>query len=440
MKKLSLALITGGALCAFGVLLGGAALAMTGFEFSKVVTTMKYENKTAAYEPSLLAGIEIAAEDLKVVVSPSPDEQVHLSYWESALDATTIEVDGGMLRFRHTVSDSWLDNFIHGFWSSFARYRHVIEIKIPASFAGSLSVTNENAALEASGLTALSSAAFRSKNGALELTDILCLGGLTAVRELRRILPGEDIVYFGDTGRVPYGTRGVDVIVRYAKQDIAFLLEQNVKYVMAACGTVSSTLSEAYTRTLPVPYTGVVQSAAAAAVRATRTGLIGVIGTPATVKSGSYNAAIAALMPGARIVATACPLFVPLVENGYFGADNAVTRLVARDYLKDIRAAGVDTLILGCTHYPLIAPIIADLMGPEVALIDPGRETALAARDALASAGLLREGRAGTARYYVSDTTESFAQLSDWFLGEYAGGPVTRISVDGYPVEQGAST
>ena len=253
------------------------------------------------------------------------------------------------------------------------------------------------------------------------------LGGLTAVRELRRILPGEDIVYFGDTGRVPYGTRGVDVIVRYAKQDIAFLLEQNVKYVMAACGTVSSTLS-------------VVQSAAAAAVRATRTGLIGVIGTPATVKSGSYNAAIAALMPGARIVATACPLFVPLVENGYFGADNAVTRLVARDYLKDIRAAGVDTLILGCTHYPLIAPIIADLMGPEVALIDPGRETALAARDALASAGLLREGRAGTARYYVSDTTESFAQLSDWFLGEYAGGPVTRISVDGYPVEQGAST
>ena len=121
------------------------------------------------------------------------------------------------------------------------------------------------------------------------------LGGLTAVRELRRILPGEDIVYFGDTGRVPYGTRGVDVIVRYAKQDIAFLLEQNVKYVMAACGTVSSTLSEAYTRTLPVPYTGVVQSAAAAAVRATRTGLIGVIGTPATVKSGSYNAAIAAL-------------------------------------------------------------------------------------------------------------------------------------------------
>ena len=266
------------------------------------------------------------------------------------------------------------------------------------------------------------------------------VGGLTAVRELRRLLPDEDIVYFGDTGRVPYGTRGVDTIVRYAKQDIAFLLRRGVKFIMAACGTVSSTLPDDWAASLPVGYTGVVEATAAAATKASRTGRIGVIGTPATIRSGSYNAAIAALMPGARIVATACPLFVPLVENGYFGADNAVTRLVARDYLKDIRAAGVDTLILGCTHYPLIAPIIADLMGPEVALIDPGRETALAARDALASTGLLREGRAGTARYYVSDTTESFAQLSDWFLGEYAGGPVTRISVDGYPVEQGAST
>lgn len=260
------------------------------------------------------------------------------------------------------------------------------------------------------------------------------LGGLTAVRELRRLLPQEDIVYFGDTGRVPYGTRGADIIIRYAKQDIAFLLEQNVKYIMAACGTVSSTLPDACTRALPVPYTGVVHAAAAAAVRATKTGRIGVLGTSATVKSGSYHAAVAALLPGARVVATACPLFVPLVENGYFDAQNAVTRLVARDYLRDVKAADVDTLILGCTHYPLIAPILSELMGPGVTLIDPGRETALAARDALAAAGLLRTGHTGHAHYYVSDSTESFARLSDWFLGEYAGGPVTRISVDGYPV------
>ena len=252
-------------------------------------------------------------------------------------------------------------------------------------------------------------------------------------------MPDETIVYFGDTGRVPYGSRSRDTIRRYARQDAAFLLSQDVKMVIAACGTVSSVAAD-LGESLPVPFLGVLAPTARAAAAATKTGKIGVIGTTATIRSGSYRRALAAIDPTLQVFDRDCPLFVPLVENGYFGADNAVTRLVARDYLKDIRAAGVDTLILGCTHYPLIAPIIADLMGPEVALIDPGRETALAARDALASAGLLREGRAGTARYYVSDTTESFAQLSDWFLGEYAGGPVTRISVDGYPVEQGAST
>lgn len=261
------------------------------------------------------------------------------------------------------------------------------------------------------------------------------LGGLTAVRELRRILPEEDIIYFGDTGRVPYGTRGTDVIVRYAKQDVAFLLSRHVKYIIAACGTVSSTLPAAYTDALPVAYMGVVHAAAAAAVRATKTGRIGVIGTEATVRSGSYGAAIAALAAQAQVTAAACPLFVPLVENGYFGRENPVTRLVAQDYLRPMQEAGVDTLILGCTHYPLIAPVIADLMGPEVMLIDPGRETALAARGKLAQAGLLRHGGRGTARYFVSDTTESFARLAGQFLGEYAGGPVEHISVDGIAVE-----
>jgi glutamate racemase len=259
------------------------------------------------------------------------------------------------------------------------------------------------------------------------------LGGLTAVRELRRVLPEEDIIYFGDTGRVPYGTRGTDIIIQYAKQDIAFLLEQNVKCILAACGTVSSTLPASVAAALPVPYTGVVEAAVNAAVKATRTGRIGVIATPATIRSGSYNSALLKQLPGAHITATGCPLFVPLVENGYFGRDNAVTRLVAQDYLRDIQEAAVDTLILGCTHYPLIAPIIADLMGDGVTLIDPGRETALATRAALAERGLLQcAGHVGTARYYVSDSTESFAQLSDWFLGEYAGGSVSHIRVDGY--------
>lgn len=260
------------------------------------------------------------------------------------------------------------------------------------------------------------------------------LGGLTAVRELRRLLPNENIIYFGDTGRVPYGTRGVDTIIQYAKQDIAFLLEQEVKYIMAACGTVSSTLPHIYSDMLPVPYTGVVQSAAAAAINATRTGRIGVIGTPATIKSCSYNHAILSKYPSAQITATGCPLFVPLVENGYFGLENQVTRLVAQDYLKDIQTAEVDTLILGCTHYPLIAPIIADIMGEGVTLIDPGAETAKSTKQLLTDTNMLCESQVGTAQYFVSDSTESFTQLSAWFLGSYAGGTVKQISVDGYEV------
>lgn len=266
------------------------------------------------------------------------------------------------------------------------------------------------------------------------------LGGLTAARKIRSILPSEDIIYFGDTSRVPYGGRSREILLKYARQDVRFLRSFDIKAIVVACGTVSTTCLPQLQAENDLPVLGVVEPACRRAVAVSKTRHVGLIATAASVRSGTYEQIIHALDPDVTVTARACPLFVPLVENGYFGADNAVTRLVARDYLKDIRAAGVDTLILGCTHYPLIAPIIADLMGPEVALIDPGRETALAARDALASAGLLREGRAGTARYYVSDTTESFAQLSDWFLGEYAGGPVTRISVDGYPVEQGAST
>lgn len=262
------------------------------------------------------------------------------------------------------------------------------------------------------------------------------LGGLTAVRELRRILPGEDIVYFGDTGRVPYGTRGRDIIVEYAKQDIAFLLSKGVKAVIAACGTVSSTLPAEVAASLPVPYMGVVASAARAAVLATKTGRIGVIGTPATVASGSYPAAIRRLMPGAAITATACPLFVPLVENGYFGVQNPVTRLVAQDYLKDVKSAGVDTLILGCTHYPLIAPVLADLMGPGVTLVDVGRAAAQSARHLLERTGLLRAPRQGKVEYYVSDSTEQFDRLAHIFLGEYAGGSVQRIDIDAYGLSE----
>ena len=207
------------------------------------------------------------------------------------------------------------------------------------------------------------------------------LGGLTGVRELRRLLPGEDIVYFGDTGRVPYGSRSHETILQYARQDIAFLLSQNVKCIMAACGTVSSTFPAEEAARLPVPYMGVVTSAARQAARATHSRRIGVIGTAATIRSHSYELMLRRLVPGAEITARPCPLFVPLVENGYVDGSapdrQQVARLVIAQYLEEVRAAGVDTLILGCTHYPLIAPAIARVMGPGVSLIDSGREGAL---------------------------------------------------------------
>ena len=204
------------------------------------------------------------------------------------------------------------------------------------------------------------------------------LGGLTAVRQLRRVLPGEDIVYFGDTGRVPHGSRGRDIIVQYARQDIRFLLQQDVKFIIAACGTVSSTYPPEEAARLPVPFTGVVGATARAAVDATRNRKIGIIGTAATVRSGSYAAIIRDMMPDVQIFARACPMFVPLVENGYFNDGNPVTKLIIAEYLQELKDAGVDTLILGCTHYPPVEKMIGDFMGDEVHLVDSGKVTAQA--------------------------------------------------------------
>ena len=228
------------------------------------------------------------------------------------------------------------------------------------------------------------------------------LGGLTAVRQLRRLLPGEDIVYFGDTGRVPYGSRGHDVIVRYAQQDIRFLLSQNVKFIMAACGTVSSTYPSAEAAQLPVPYTGVIGAAARAAAAATKNKRIGVIGTAATIRSGSYATQLKDLVPGVQIFARACPLFVPLVENGYVNGDK-VTQLMIEEYLTPVRDSGIDTLILGCTHYPLLKKMIGDFVGDSVTLIDPGKLTAIAAATALDDRGIA-SGRStgGTTRFLAA--------------------------------------
>lgn len=243
------------------------------------------------------------------------------------------------------------------------------------------------------------------------------LGGLTAVRHLREILPDENIVYFGDTGRVPYGTRSQDTIRRYAAEDCQLLLEKDVKYIIAACGTVSSVARDILNN-LPVPAIGVVEPTAAAALAATKSGKIGVLGTSATVRSASFEMAMKLMNPSVEVTATACPLFVSLVESGWIQLDDDVAVPMVKRYLADVKAAGVDTLILGCTHFPLLAPIIQRELGDTVTLIDSGRETASACARALKGTDSLAERSGGTAKYYVSDQPVGFSHVAEIFLGQ----------------------
>lgn len=260
------------------------------------------------------------------------------------------------------------------------------------------------------------------------------LGGLTVVKELKRLLPDEDIVYFGDTGRVPYGTRSNEIVRRYAREDEAFLLSQNVKMVVAACGTVSS-VAYMTGEELPVPFLGVVTPAAEQAAAATKNGRIGVIGTPVTVKSRSHARAILKHLPDAVIVANACPLFVPLVEEGWIAADDPVTRQIAARYLEPIIEGGVDTLIMGCTHYPALRPVLADILGDAVTLIDPGTATALQVKARLAAEDALSD-RGGSCRYFVSDRPDTFSKIAEILLGEAIRDAVQEIDINNHAAQE----
>lgn len=253
------------------------------------------------------------------------------------------------------------------------------------------------------------------------------LGGLTAVKELVKVLPHENIVYFGDTARVPYGNRSSETIKKYASQDAYFLLSKGVKLIIAACGTVSSVATD-LAQTLPVPFTGVVEPTAAAAVKATRSGRIGIIGTSATINSNSYKREILRRNDNITVFQQKCPLFVSLVENGFIRADDSVVRLVVERYLSPLKAEGIDTLILGCTHFPIIAKAISDYLGDDVTLIDSGRETALYAADVLRNEALLSKStESGKCSYFVSDTTESFRATAEIFLGHSVEGEVSHV-------------
>lgn len=250
-------------------------------------------------------------------------------------------------------------------------------------------------------------------------------GGLTAVKEILDIAPDAGIIFFGDTGRVPYGTRSRETIISYALQDARFLASRNVDAVLVACGTVSSTAMPELRRELDVPVFGVVEATSEAAVRATKNGRVGVIGTPATVNSGSYVKYIAELDPAIKTFSTACPLFVPLVEEGFTSPDCEITRLTVEHYLAHFRDKGIDTLILGCTHYPVIADAISRAL-PNVTLINSGAESARK----LQSLGLLANG--GGVEYYVSDSTEHFSRLASRFLGKQVDGCVGYVEIDKY--------
>lgn len=258
------------------------------------------------------------------------------------------------------------------------------------------------------------------------------LGGLTAVRQLRRLMPSENIIYFGDTARVPYGNRSRETLLQYARQDMRFLSTFDLKAVVIACGTVSTNCLEALREENGVPVTGVVEPAVERAAAVTRTGKIGLVATRASVTSGAYERAFHRADPALEVHALACPLFVPLVEEGRCRPGDVVIETVAREYLTPLKEARVDTLVLGCTHYPLLSEVIGGVMGPDVSLVDVGAEAARACRDLLAARGALADRAEGSARYYTSDRAVNFQRLASLFLGEEAGGPVEQVDISQY--------
>jgi glutamate racemase len=243
------------------------------------------------------------------------------------------------------------------------------------------------------------------------------LGGLTVVRAIRRRLPAERIVYFGDTARVPYGIKSGRTVTRFAAEDCQFLCRYDPKYIVAACNTASAAALPALQARFAPPLTGVIEPGAAAAVRAGGGRPIGVIATEGTIGSGAYRRAIHRHLPDAVVVEKACPLLVPLVEEGR-GPRDPLVRAALAEYLAEMRGAGVAALVLGCTHYPLIKEAIREAMGPGVALVDSAEAVADEVAAQLASLGLLAPDGLGGIRFFVSDNPDRFRAVGANFLGE----------------------
>ena len=258
------------------------------------------------------------------------------------------------------------------------------------------------------------------------------VGGLTVTREIMRQLPNENVVYFGDTARVPYGSKSKNNIIRFSRQIIRFLKTKNVKAIVIACNTASALALETVKEEFDIPIIGVIVPGARAAVRETKNGQIGVLGTEATIKSETYTKEIRKLMPEAEVIGKPCPLFVPLVEEGWY--HDPVTEEVARRYLKELQEQEIDTLILGCTHYPLLRSTIRKIMGEEVCLVNPAYETALELKKLLSRLDLASNEVAQEEfpyRFYVSDLAEKFKDFANSIL-PYNVEKTQKIDIEKY--------
>lgn len=253
------------------------------------------------------------------------------------------------------------------------------------------------------------------------------IGGLTVTKEIVKQLPNESIIYLGDTARVPYGTRSKEVITKFALELVDFLLKREVKCLVVACNTISSVALEEIKKVSPVPVIGVVHPAVKKAVKSTRNKKIGVIGTQGTIRSRAYENEIKKMDPQITVISTGCPLFVPLAEEGLH--KHKATKLMAEDYLKEIIASDVDTLILGCTHYPLLFETIAETVGPGVALIDSAGPTTEELVKKLKDDNLLAQNSSPIYEFLVTDAPERVLRVAGRFFGEEINGNLKQITL-----------
>lgn len=242
------------------------------------------------------------------------------------------------------------------------------------------------------------------------------IGGLTVLKEVKKLLPSEHIIYLGDSARVPYGSKSVQTVTRYALESAIFLLTRGVKVLVIACNTSSALALHILKRRLPIPVLGVIDPGARQAASSTKKKKVGVVGTKATIRSGAYEKAIKKHDPTIEVLSKPCPLFVPIVEEGLENDD--VAFLMAEKYLKEFKNSGIDTLVMGCTHYPVMEHVIKKVMGKGVSIVHTGRETAKDVKEALETKGIINDRGRGGCEYFVTDSPDALKEIGGRFLGE----------------------